>query len=110
MDRDLPSDLHLFEKALHEQNVDPAPSTKSLRPNTFGLNLRDYGRGLQVEGKGSVRYTGDETDAGAIQTLQSVSVACKVHYYELQVLNKGERGCISLGYANSVCKLNRPCG
>jgi len=33
-----------------------------------------------------------------------------VYYYEMTILESGERGYISLGFADSAFKLNRQCG
>lgn len=77
------------------------------------LNLRNYGVGLEVKGNNSIRYIGNgshSTDVGAIQTSQPVPSCASVFYYELTVVEKGERGYLSLGFADRAFKLNRQCG
>ena len=77
------------------------------------LNLRNYGVGLEVKGNNSTRYSGNgshSTDVGAIQTSQPLPSCASVYYYEITILESGERGYISLGFADRTFKLNRQCG
>jgi hypothetical protein len=85
----------------------PQPSATILE-----LNLRNYGVGLVV-GPTSIRYIGNgshSTDVGAIQTSRPVPSCASVYYYEITILEKGERGYVSLGFADRAFKLNRQCG
>jgi hypothetical protein len=96
----------------------PALLTTSRGAALLELNLRNYGVGLEVKGTGknnnnTIRYFGNgshSTDVGAIQTSQPVPSCSSVYYYEITVLDEGERGYISLGFADRDFKLNRQCG
>lgn len=90
-----------------------APPPPSAAAAILELNLRNYGVGLEVKGDNSIRYFGNgshSTDVGAIQTSQPVPSCANVYYYELTILDNGERGYVSLGFADRAFKLNRQCG
>lgn len=88
------------------------PSRAAERVEILQFNTRNFGVGLEVKGN-IIRYIGNgshSTDVGAIQTSKPVQSRGAVYYYEITILEMGERGCISLGFADSAFKLNRQCG
>ncbi|KAG5721970.1 Ran-binding protein 10 [Termitomyces sp. T112] len=48
-----------------------------------------------------------EKDAAAARTVQSIPPACGIYYYETEIISKGQKGHISIGFAGPDVKLSR---
>ncbi|KAG6886724.1 hypothetical protein C0992_002670 [Termitomyces sp. T32_za158] len=48
-----------------------------------------------------------EKDAAAARSVQSIPPACGIYYYETEIISKGQKGHISIGFAGPDVKLSR---
>ena len=58
----------------------------------------------------TVKYTGDgrhDNDVGSIQANRKVPREQLVYYYEMRIMDTGERGLISIGFAEKGFKMGR---
>ncbi|KAG6918688.1 hypothetical protein DXG01_012506 [Tephrocybe rancida] len=67
------------------------------------LSVSADGRDLTYHG---ASCSGDK-DAAAARTVQSVPVACGIYYYETEIISKGQKGHISIGFAGPDVRLSR---
>jgi hypothetical protein len=83
-------------------------------PAPTQLNTANYGNFLKVsKDKLSVTYTGKgahSNDVGAIQADSPVPSDVLVYYFEVSVLDSGERGVIAIGFADCHFRLSRQPG
>lgn len=77
------------------------------------LNTLSCGKFLKVsQEKLTVEYVGHmygthENDVGSIQANRPCPTACAVYYFEMTVINQGEKGLLSIGFTESGFKLGR---
>eukprot|EP00898_Chlorokybus_atmophyticus_P007569 jgi/Chlat1/7813/Chrsp66S07270 len=81
------------------------------------LNTLNFGKFLEVDkDKLSCRYRGPDipnhhgNDVGAIQANRPVPTRRMVYYFELTVVDAGERGCIAIGFTDSTFNFKRQPG
>lgn len=56
------------------------------------------------------RVTGEDEDACALRANRPIPVHCGVHYYEVECINAGHEGFMSVGWMTKSTKLNRLVG
>ena len=78
------------------------------------LNTKKYGNFLKVSpSKRVVTYVGrgrHNNDVGAIQSDHPVPTSQLMYYFELRVLDSGDKGAIAIGFTESSTKLSRQPG
>ncbi|EIE19632.1 SPRY-domain-containing protein [Coccomyxa subellipsoidea C-169] len=83
-------------------------------PLASHFNTNNFGNFLDVEkDKLTVRYTGQgahNNDVGAIQGNRPVPRKRRVYYYEVTVLDAGEKGLIGVGFADKNFKMGKQPG
>ncbi|KAG6857659.1 hypothetical protein H0H87_010228 [Tephrocybe sp. NHM501043] len=67
------------------------------------LSVSGDGRDLTYHG---ASCSGDK-DAAAARTVQAIPAACGIYYYETEIISKGLKGHISIGFAGPEVKLSR---
>ncbi|KAF7310493.1 Ran-binding protein [Mycena chlorophos] len=67
------------------------------------LSISQDGRDITYQGSSC---TGDR-DAAAARTTRPIPPACGIYYYEVDILSKGNKGHISIGFAGKDVKLSR---
>ncbi|KAI0073805.1 SPRY-domain-containing protein [Panus rudis PR-1116 ss-1] len=67
------------------------------------LNLSSDGRELTFGGPSCV----GEKDSAAARANQPIPAACGIYYYEVEILHKGSKGHISIGFAAGDVRLSR---
>ncbi|KAJ6573966.1 SPRY-domain-containing protein [Mycena vulgaris] len=89
--------------------LDPSPQVLNL-PTRWSeryrhelLSISSDGRDVTYQGASS---NGDK-DAAAARTTQPIPPACGIYYYEVDILSKGNKGHISIGFAGKDVRLSR---
>ncbi|KAF5377248.1 hypothetical protein D9615_006400 [Tricholomella constricta] len=67
------------------------------------LSVSGDGRDLTYHG---ASCSGDR-DAAAARTVHPIPAACGIYYYEVEIISKGQKGHISIGFAGRDVKLSR---
>ncbi|KAF8060964.1 hypothetical protein FPV67DRAFT_1423268 [Lyophyllum atratum] len=67
------------------------------------LSVSGDGRDLTYHG---ASCSGDR-DAAAARTVHPIPAACGIYYYEVEIISKGQKGHISIGFAGREVKLSR---
>ncbi|KIJ45239.1 hypothetical protein M422DRAFT_30095 [Sphaerobolus stellatus SS14] len=67
------------------------------------LTVSPDGRELTFHGSSN----SGEKDAAAARTNYPIPAACGIYYYEIEILNKGQKGHIGIGFGHRSVKLNR---
>ncbi|KAF8633962.1 hypothetical protein AX15_001142 [Amanita polypyramis BW_CC] len=88
---------------LGSNHVLKLPTRWSDQVRHSSLSVSPDGRDLTFNGAAS---NGDR-DAAAARTGHPIPPACGIYYYEVQILSKGQKGHISIGFAGRDVKLNR---
>lgn len=89
------------------------PRSSALPAEVLSWNKQNFGRGLTVMPNSEVAYSREGVhshDVGAIQTRDKIPRIRGIYYFEVEIIDPGERGTISLGFADGNFKLNRHCG
>ncbi|KAJ7293880.1 hypothetical protein C8J57DRAFT_40287 [Mycena rebaudengoi] len=67
------------------------------------LSISQDGRDITYHG---ASCSGDK-DAAAVRTTQSIPPACGIYYYEVDIISKGNKGHISIGFAGKEVRVSR---
>lgn len=84
--------------------VEAEPYELDISKKNSYLKIDDSKLAITYKGAGSAVYS---NDVGSIQADCAVPLARRVYYYELTVVNGGQRGAIAIGYAPSDFKIGR---
>jgi len=89
------------------------PKSPALPAEVLSWNKQNFGRGLMVLPNSDIAYSREGVhphDVGAIQSRDKIPRSLGIFYFEVEIIDLGERGTISLGFADGNFKLNRHCG
>ncbi|KAF8640946.1 hypothetical protein AX17_000593 [Amanita inopinata Kibby_2008] len=87
------------------------PSDQVLRlPTRWSDQMKHSSLSVSADGR-DLTYNGStcngDKDAAAARTGHPIPPACGIYYYEVEILSKGQKGHISIGFAGRDVKLNR---
>ncbi|KAJ7456433.1 concanavalin A-like lectin/glucanase domain-containing protein [Mycena latifolia] len=89
--------------------VDPSPQVLNL-PTRWSERYRHELLSVSPDGR-DVTYQGassnGDKDAAAARTTHPIPPACGIYYYEVDILSKGNKGHISIGFAGKDVRLSR---
>ncbi|KAJ7748469.1 SPRY-domain-containing protein [Mycena maculata] len=89
--------------------ADPSPQVLNL-PTRWSEHYRHELLTISPDGR-DVTYQGascnGDKDAAAVRTTHPIPPACGIYYYEVEILCKGNKGHISIGFAAKDVKLTR---
>ncbi|KAL5495736.1 hypothetical protein ACEPAI_1200 [Sanghuangporus weigelae] len=95
-----------YQASLPQANVDPViylPTRWNEQDRNKYLHVSEDGRNLSFHGPN----TQGEKEAAAARANHTIPPACGIYYYEVQILDKGYKGHISVGFSCHGVKLNR---
>ncbi len=94
------------------QGPDTALDSEELGPTE--LCTSSVGHAILIDrDRLTVRYTGDSrhsNDVGAVQANRPVPKRRTLFYYEITIVDEGQRGKVAIGFADKTFKLNRQPG
>ncbi|KAF8530934.1 hypothetical protein JB92DRAFT_2854373 [Gautieria morchelliformis] len=79
------------------------PTRWSDRDRCPNLSVSVDGRDLTFHGPNS----GGDKDAAAARTDHPIPAACGIYYYEIEIVDKGQKGHISIGFGTDTVRLSR---
>ncbi|GLB36579.1 putative protein with domain in SPla and the RYanodine receptor [Lyophyllum shimeji] len=89
--------------ALSQEQILRLPTRWSDQFRHALLSVSGDGRDLTYHG---ASCSGDR-DAAAARTVHPIPPACGIYYYEVEIISKGQKGHISIGFAGREVKLSR---
>uniref|UniRef100_A0A0C9RRK1 TSA: Wollemia nobilis Ref_Wollemi_Transcript_18965_1607 transcribed RNA sequence n=1 Tax=Wollemia nobilis TaxID=56998 RepID=A0A0C9RRK1_9CONI len=87
------------------EEKEPVPTHLNTNPSSSFLVISTDKLSAQYNGEGRHGH-----DVGAVQADCPAPVNCFVYYFEMSVKDKGQRGCVSIGFTDSHFKTNRQPG
>ncbi|CAK5279857.1 unnamed protein product [Mycena citricolor] len=79
------------------------PTRWSERHRHETLSISEDGRDVTYQGASC----NGEKDAAAVRTTNPIPPACGIYYYEVEILSKGNKGHISIGFAGKDVRISR---
>ena len=81
------------------------PKSPALPAEVLSWNKQNFGRGLMVLPNSDISYSREGVhphDVGAIQSRDKIPRSLEIFYFEVEIIDLGERGTISLGFADGT--------
>ena len=98
-----------FLYPLVDENITKLPRGLSSQDKSDFVRI-PKNKPYQCEYSKTSRNNHNDYDVGSIRSLNPIPVTCEIYYYEVKILNRGERGKIAVGLTASGTNLNRQPG